>query len=249
MDNASYFGYALNTVQAGAADFSVVDGVVTLTGVGSFPYDKIQTQIKKQIYVAAVARVTVITFSAPAAAGEEFNVTISQPQGSNNVFPQLFSLKSTNTSATTIAQAFKTAFETAVSNGLLFGTASGAADAITITGTTAFPMLRVLGTTANISLNVTPTGNPAINTGAQLIAAGVEGAVATNNYTTFTFQNATPTGDIVEDGIARQLIYAVDEAASNASTLINQITAVLSGGVSASSPNLANPELIGKLSS
>lgn len=248
MDNASYFGYALNTVGAAAADFSVVDGVVTLTGVGSFPYDKIQTQIKKQIYVAAVARVTVITFSAPAAAGEEFNVTISQPQGSNNVFPQLFSLKSTNTSATTIAQAFKTAFETAVSNGLLFGTASGAADAITITGTTAFPMLRVLGTTANISLNVTAAGNPAINTGAQLIAAGVEGAVATNNYTTFTFQNATPTGDIVEDGIARQLIYAVNEGDANAAALITAMTNVLSGGLS-NSPLVANPELIGKLSS
>lgn len=249
MDNASYFGYALNTVQAGAADFNVVDGVVTLTGVGSFPYDKIQTQIKKQIYVAAVARVTVITFSAPAAAGEEFNVTIAQPQGNNNVFPQLFSLKSTNTNATTIAQAFKAAFENAVDNGILFGTASGAADAITITGTSAFPMLRVLGTSANVSISVSAAGNPAVNTGTQLIAAGVEGAVATNNYTTFTFQNATPTGDIVEDGIARQLIYAVNEGDGNAATLINQITAVLSGGVSASSPNLANPELIGKLSS
>lgn len=249
MDNASYFGYALNTVQAGGLDFAVDNGVITLTGVGSFPYDKIQTQIKKQIYVAAIARVTEITFSAPAAAGEEFNVTISQPQGSNNVFPQLFSLKSTNTNATTIAQAFKAAFENAVDNGLLFGTASGSGAVITITGTSAFPMLRVLGTTANISLNVTAAGNPAINTGTQLIAAGVEGAVATNNYTTFTFQNATPTGDIVEDGIARQLIYAVNEGDGNASTLINSMTAVLSGGVSAASPNLANPELIGKLSS
>jgi hypothetical protein len=248
MDNASYFGYALNTVGAAAADFSVVDGVVTLTGVGSFPYDKIQTQIKKQIYVAPIARATVITFSAPAAAGEEFNVTISQPQGSNNVFPQLFSLKSTNTNATTIAQAFKAAFENAVNNGVLFGTASGAADAITITGTTAFPMLRVLGTTANISLSVTAAGNPAINTGAQLISAGVEGAVATNNYTTFTFQNATPTGDIVEDGIARQLIYAVNEGDGNAAALVTAMTNVLSGGLS-NSPLVANPELIGKLSS
>lgn len=248
MDNASYFGYALNTVGAAAADFSVVDGVVTLTGVGSFPYDKIQTQIKKQIYVAAIARVTVITFSAPAAAGEEFNVTIAQPQGNNNVFPQLFSLESTNTNATTIAQAFKSAFDTAVANGILFGTSSGGGAAITITGTLTFPMLRVLGTSANVSINPTVTGNPAVNTGTQLIAAGVEGALAANNYTTFTFQNATPTGDIVEDGIARQLIYAVNEGDGNAAALITAMTNVLSGGLS-NSPLVANPELIGKLSS
>lgn len=210
MDNASYFGYALNTVQAGGFDFAVDNGVITLSGVGSFPWDKVQTQVKKQVYVAAVARVTVLTFTAPTAAGQEYNVSISQPQGSNNVFPQLFSLVSTDTSATTIAQAFKAAFENAVENGILFGTASGAGAAITLTGTSAFPMLRVLGTSANVSVSVSTGGNPAVNTGAQLIAQGIDTAVVGNNYTTFTFQNATPTGDIVEDGIARQLIYAVN---------------------------------------
>lgn len=248
MDNASYFGYALNTVQAGGFDFNVDGGVLSLTGVGTFPWDKVQTQVRKQVYVAPVARVTELTFAAPAAAGEEYNVNMSQPQGSNNVFPKLFSLAATNTNSTTIAQAFKAAFDNAVENGLLFGTSSGAANVITLTGDLDFPMLRVLGTSANITVVVSVGGNPEVNSGAQLLAAGIETAVAANEYTTFTFQNATPTGDIVEDGIARQLVYAIDENASNASTLIDSMTAVLAGGVSAASPALANPELIGKLS-
>jgi len=244
--NASYYGYALGTVQAGGHDFAIDGGVISLTGVGSFPYDNIQTQIVKQVYVAPVARVTVLTFSAPAAIGEDYNVVIAQPTTGGNTFPQTFSLGSTDTSATTIAQAFKTAFENAVANGLLFGTASGAADAITLTGTTDFPMLRVLAASAKVAISVSTAGNPAVNTGAQLIAAGIDTAVVGEEYTTFTFQNITPTGDIQEDGIFRQLVYAVEEGASNASTLIDQMSAVFAGGVSAASPE-ANAELIGKL--
>lgn len=244
--NASFFGYALNDVQAGGVDIILESGVVTLTGVGSFPWDKVQTQIVKTVYAAAVARETVLTFGTPVA-GDEFNVNISQPQGSNNVFPQLFSIVSTGTSATTVAQAFKTAFNNAVANGILFGTATGNADAITITGSTEFPMLRVNAASANITVSVSIAGNPEVNGGAQLLSQGVENAEAGKHYTTFAIQNLTATGDFVEDGIFRQLIYAVDEDATNGSDLIARMAALFSGAISAGSPNVVNLELISKL--
>lgn len=245
--NANIFGVALNTVAAAAADFSVSNGVVTLTGVGSFPYDKITTGIQKQVYVAAVARVTELAFAAPAAVGQVYQVVIDQPSGSAaNRFPVTITVSSTNTSATTIAQAFKTAFEAEVTSGLLAGTATGSGDTITITGTAAKPMLRVVSVSAGITLNVTAAGNPVVNIGSQLTSEGVVDALPTGEYTTFTFQNLTATGLVLNDGVFRGLIYAIDENAANASDLIDAMTAVLSGAVSATSP-VANPELIGKL--
>jgi len=245
--NASFYGYALNIVQAGGLDFAVQNGIITLNGVGSFPYDKIQAQIIKQVYVAPVKRNTTLTFSAPAAVGEEFTVVIEQPTGGSGVFPISITVSATDTSATTIAQAFKTELNGFFTSGQLSGTASGAAAAITIEGTDDYPMLRVVGASAKVAVAVNAAGNPEVNGGAQLIDAGVEGAVAGEEYTTFTFQNLTPTGMIDNDGVFRGLVYAIDENASNASDLINSMSAVLAGGVSAASPSVANVELIGKL--
>lgn len=245
--NANIFGYALNTVAAAGADFSVDNGVLTLTGVGSFPWDKVQTSVVKQVAVAAVARTTELTFAAPAAAGQVYQVVIEQPLGSSsNRFPVTITVSSTNTSATTIAQAFKTAFDAQVAAGLLVGTSAGAADIITISGTTAFPMLRVVSVSAGITLNVTAAGNPAVNTGAQLLSEGVTNAVVGDTYTTFTFQNLTPTGLVTNDGVFRGIIYAINEGDGDATDLIDEMTAVLSGELSATSP-VANPDLIGKL--
>jgi hypothetical protein len=246
--NANTFGYALNAVAAAGADFAVSNGVITLTGVGSFPYDKVTTNIVKQIAVTADPRVTIVTFSAPSAVGQVYQVVIDQPLGtSSNRFPVTITVSATDTNADTIGQAFKTAFEAQVTAGLLAGTASGGAAAITITGTATFPMLRVVSTSAAIALNVTTAGNPAVNLGSQLLAEGVTDAEPTAEYTTFTFQNLTSTGLVTNDGVFRGLIYAIDEADGDAATLIDQMTAVLGGGVSAASPDLANPELIGKL--
>lgn len=246
--NANIFGYALNTVAAAGADFSVDNGVLTLTGVGSFPWDKVQTSVVKQVAVAADPRVTQLTFAAPAAAGQVYQVVIEQPQGtSSNRFPVTITVVSTNTSADTIAQAFKTAFDAEVTAGILFGTSSGANDVITISGTATYPMLRVVALSAGITVVVQGNGgNPAVNTGTQLLAEGVTDAVVGDTYTTFTFQNLTSTGLVTNDGVFRGIIYAINEGDGDATDLIDEMTAVLSGELSATSP-VANPDLIGKL--
>jgi hypothetical protein len=246
--NASTFGYALNTVAA-IEDFIADGGLIYLKGVGTFPWDHTQTRVAKSVYVAAVGRSTTLTFTAPTAIGEEYNIFIQQAGvGGGAGSTQVITVIATNTSATTIAQAFKSAFDGLVSNGILYGTSSGGADAITIVGTSAYPMLVVTGKSSTIALAVNVVGNPEQNSGAQLLEMGVENAVVGTNYTVFTFQNVSTSGlVVVGDDTFRGLIYAVSESATNASGFIAGMTAVLSGGVSAASPNLANPDLIGKL--
>lgn len=243
----SQFGYALNTLGGAGEDFNVNGGQVFFAGIGWIPWEQIITPITKTAYVAAVLRTTTLTFSAPAATGENFQVSLKQPQGGSA--PQLVQapVTATTTNATTTAQSWGTAFDGYVTTGVLFGTRSGGAAVITISGTAAYPLLMATGSTSNIAIVTTVAGSAEVNLGASLLLAGIDTAVATTHYTTYTIQLQTQTGQVENTGVYRDVIFAISESASGASTLIAQIDAVLGGGVSQGSPALANPELIGKL--
>lgn len=249
-----YFGYALNSVAAAGADAVLDNGILTLTGVGQIPYQKIQNGpgVDKQIYVAPVARVSQLTITAPPAVGTNYQVNFSQPQPDGGVSNQIIAVTSlVGGTASSITAGLKSAFDALVLGGVLFGTAvisGSSSEIITFTAGITAPMLRVTGITSTvITLSVTAAGNPAINTGAQLIAQNVVGALAANNYTTYTIPyTGSNGGSTGSEGPNSQLVYAINEGDTNAAALITKLDNLLSGSLP-SSPGIANPEAFGNL--
>lgn len=238
---SSYTGIALNTVQASAADLSAVKGIVTLTGIGSFAWDNVKTSIFKKVYVAPVARVTTLKFPTPAV-GDEFTVQLNQVVDGVTVVNKTVSVVATTTSANDVAAACNSALQGLITAGIIKGSTSVSTDTITLSGTTSNPMLRVVGATTGITVTATTAGSAEVNGGDMLIKENVMGAISGKEYTTFSFS-------IEDSGVTRKIVYAIDQDASNASDLIAAMTAVLGGGQSATSPNVANVNLVGKIAS
>jgi hypothetical protein len=245
-------GYALNTVAALGADISTTnDGRIILTGGFEFKYSDIKKSQRNVVitrYIAPVARVTELTFTGPAAVGTSYIINLEQvfPGGGyTQLSPIVFNSVAGDTNAT-VAQRAKDVIDGLITAGRILGTTGIASNVLTLTGTTAAPMLRVVSVSGNISPNVTTGGNPAVNTGAQLAAYDLENLVLTNNYATITIPVASNNLAATEDGTFYEFIYAANEGSANIASFISKATDIFSGYIGNDSPNL-NPGFLSLL--
>lgn len=235
-------GYCLNTVAAAGADFAAADGFVTFTGPFSFLYENIQNPVIIQAYVAPVGRVQTLTCAAPAAVGEVYTVNIEQPQPGGGTFRQTIYVSSvTGSTANTMAAALDAAIDAYILSGQLLGTATVAAAVVTTTGATTAPMLRIVGSSANITVATTTDGTVGENTVTQMTALNLENYVSTNNYTVVAFEYRDNGAEIIVQQHARTFTYAINEGDADAAALITKITEVFNGlnpGAVTANPNL-----------
>ena len=220
-------GYALNTVAALGADISTTnDGRIILTGGFEFKYSDIVKSQRKVVitrYVAPVARVTELTFTAPVAVGEAYIINIEQvlSGGFTQESQIIFNSVSGDTNATVATKA-KAVLDGLISAGTVLGTTGIASNVLTVTATTAAPMLRIVSASGNIAINATTAGNPAVNTGAQLAAFNLENLVSTNNYATISIPLASNNLAATEDGTFYEFIYAANEGSANIESFISK---------------------------
>lgn len=239
-------GYCLNAVAAAGADFAAADGIVTFTGPFSFLYENIQNPVIIQAYVAPVGRVQTLTAIVPAAVGEQYSVTIEQPQPGGGTFRETIFLTSViGSTANSMAAQLNTAINAYITAGQILGTSTVLAAVVTTTGATTAPMLRIVGSSANITVGTTTAGTVGENTNAQLLALNLENYVSTNNYTVVAFDYLDNGAEIIVQQHARTFTYAINEGDPDAAALITKITEVFNG----LNPGLltANPNLISKL--
>jgi hypothetical protein len=236
------FGFALNSVAASGADFAAADGLVTFTGLGSFVYENIQIGVGIQAYVAPVGRVQTLTCAAPGAVGETYSVNIEQPQPGGGTFREtIFVTSVTGSSANSMAASLNSAINAYITAGQLLGTSTVSSAVVTTTGATTAPMLRITGSTANITVAATTDGTVGVNTVSQMTALNIENYVSTNNYTTVEFQYNTFGASINNEATTGTYIYAINEGDADAAALITKITEVFNGlnpGALTANPNL-----------
>lgn len=235
-------GYCLNTVAAAGADFAAADGFVTFTGPFSFLYENIQNPVIIQPYVAPVGRVQTLTVTAPTAVGDVYSVTIEQPQPGGGTFREpIFITSVTGSNANTIAAQLNTAINSYITAGQILGTSTVASAVVTTTGATTAPMLRVVGSSANIAVAATTDGTVGENTVAQMTALNLENYVSTNNYTVVAFDYSEGGSEIITQLHSRTFTYAINEGDADAAALITKITEVFNGlnpGAATANPNL-----------
>jgi hypothetical protein len=236
------FGFALNSVAAAGADVAAADGLITFTGLGSFVYENIQVGVGIQAYVAPVGRVQTLTCAAPAAVGEVYTVNIEQPQPGGGTFRETIYVSSvTGSTANTMAAALDAAIDAYILSGQLLGTAAVAAAVVTTTGATTAPMLRIVGASANITVATTTAGTVGVNTVSQMTALNIENYLATNNYTTVSFQYNSFGASINNEATTGTYIYAINEGDADAADLVTKVTELFNGlnpGAATANPNL-----------
>jgi len=236
------FGFALNSVAAAGADVAAADGLITFTGLGSFVYENIQVGVTIQARVAPVGRVQTLTCATPAAVGEVYSVNIEQPQPGGGTFREtIFVTSVTGSTSTTVAASLDAAIDAYILSGQLLGTSAAAAAVVTTTGATTAPMLRITGSTANITVAVTTAGTVGVNTVSQMTALNIENYVSTNNYTTVEFQYNAFGASINNEATTGTYIYAINEGDADATDLVTKITELFNGlnpGALTANPNL-----------
>lgn len=241
-------GYALNTVAALGADIdTTVGGDIVLTGGFTFKIsDIVKSQRKVRIvpYVAAVARVTTLTFTAPAAVGESYLISYEQPQADGGVQKGVIAFASVagDTNAT-VAQRAKDIVDGYIAAGVIAATTGISTNVLTVRATAAAPMLRFVSATANVALLATTSGNPAAGTAAQLAALNIEGLVSTNNYNVYYIPVASKNLSATEDGTYFEFIYCVNAGSANAASFTSKAADIFAGYIGNDSPNL-NPHMI-----
>lgn len=238
--------FALNSVAAAGADAVLDAGILTLTGGFSFPYDNIDTgSVRIQAAVAGVARSSTLTCAAPLAIGEQYSVTIQQYQPSGAVFEEtIFVTSVLGSTANSIAAALSSAINGYISSGLLLGTASPALAVVTVAGTTAAPMLRIVNVSSNITLAVGTAGTVPVNSAAQLALLDATNFVSTNTYTVVQFDYKTEVNTINGDKGTSTFYYLINQGDADATDLVTKITEIFQGLIPGGTD--ANPEAIAK---
>jgi len=245
--STNQFAYALNSVAASGADATLDAGIFSLTGGFSFPYVNINIpSVKITAAVTGVARVTTLTFSAPAAVGEQYEIFLSQFQGDGAVSNQSIFLTSVvGSTATTMATQAESALAALISGGLIDGTVSRASAVVTINGTVGSPMLRVVGNSSNIAISATTAGTVPVNNNTQLSQLNATNYVSTNTYTVLQFDYQTDVNTVNSDQSTSTFYYLINAGDADAAALVTKLTEIFSGIIPGGTA--ANPEAIAKI--
>lgn len=187
---------------------------------------------------AATAGVVTPVVSGTLTAGNTFAFTLSQDiSGLNNNMPDEYAQTFTYTvragdTATSIAQAI-----VAWVNNLPFeATASNSSGTVTITATTANPVIlgaELFDTGGNLAVTNTTAGVKAIGQGADLIAAGITEAVTGQSYDvyTITYKVFKPQGSV--DNVSERLdtitLYVDETAGSTSGAYGTALNTILNG--------------------
>jgi hypothetical protein len=239
--------YALNTVAASGADASLDAGILSLTGGFTFPYNNIDIgSVKITAAVTGVARVTTLTFTAPSAVGEQYEIFLSQFEGNGAVANQSIYLTSVvGSTAASMATQAESALSALISGGLIEGTVSRSSAVVTLNGTVGSPMLRVVGSSSNIALSATTAGTVPVNNNTQLSTLDAKNYVSTNTYTVLQFNYQTDVNTINSDESTSTFYYLINEGDADAADLVTKLTEIFQGIIPGGTA--ANPEAIAKI--
>ena len=171
----------LNTIQAAGADVSVSEGILRIgnSSTGNItPGMKIGNiqNVYQKTGAAAVNQVVTVTVPTPAV-GINYAFQLTQQNASGEYVTYYISYEATTTVVADLHAALKSVVDALIASGSLVGTTGGASPSLTITGTSANPI--IVGTAIEGIVTVAnSTGNEAIGLGSDLIAAGITGISA-----------------------------------------------------------------------
>jgi len=179
----------ISTVAAAAADITYSNGTLTIAvDSGTFPsmyVPNIET-FTKTTGVAETAQTNTVTYTP--ADSTTYELVITQNTGAANGAPTTFVASYTSdTSATDLEIA--TAFVDLINSQTdlkVTCTDAGGANTITLTADTGYPFFTA-SAISNMAVVAGATGVAAVGIGADLIAAGVAGAVSGDTYTVYEF--------------------------------------------------------------
>ena len=159
-----------------AADVVVSEGILTIgSGANITPGAKIKNiqNVYQQTGAAAVNQVVTVTVPTPAV-GANYAFQLTQQNASGEYVSYYISYEATTTVVADLHAALKSVVDALIASGSLVGTTGGASPSLTITGTSANPI--IVGTAIEGIVTVAnSTGNEAIGLGSDLIAAGITG--------------------------------------------------------------------------
>lgn len=235
----NYSASVLSTIQAAAADISLTNNVLSITGCPDMDIRQITSVPSKAVApVAETVGVQTITFTAVASTVYEF--TVSQWVQSLNrevIVPFRYTSLASGDTATTIGDAFRSII--GLNDGGLSITASGGATLI-LTAGAGSPIFRILENSANIAVANTTPGVVGIGTysyinnfldSVGIVPTGTLASGHTYSTTTFVFNHQDgDSNKSITSSVNQHTLYA-DVAASNyAAFLIALVTTITEAG-------------------
>lgn len=173
----------LNTIQAAGADVSVSEGILKIgnSSTGNItPGAKIKNiqNVYQKTGAAAVNQVVTAVLPASTTPGSNYAFQITQQNSSGEFVSYYISYEATSATTSVAHAALKSVIDALVAAGSLSVTTGGASPNLTITGTSANPIVTGEALENMTSVGVTTTGNEAVGLGSDLIAAGITGISA-----------------------------------------------------------------------
>jgi hypothetical protein len=168
----------LNTIQASGADVSVSEGILKIgrASTGNItPGMKIKNiqNVYQKTAAAAVNQVVTVTVPTPVV-GDNYAFQLTQQNASGEYVSYYVSFEATTTTVADVHAGLKSVASALATSGALVATVAGTSPTITITGTSANPIVFGEAIEGITSVVVTP-GNEASGLGSDLIAAGITG--------------------------------------------------------------------------